>query len=453
MNISAVILAAGMGTRMKSALPKVLHNLAGKPLVWHAIQAARQASGQVPVVVIGHGGEAVRQAVGEAGLFAIQEQQLGTGHAVLQAQDTVQEKTGLVLVTSGDMPLLTPESLTALITAQQENPGPISLLTVFAQDPRGFGRILRNEAGDVQAIVEEAEATPEQLTIHELNVGAYCFSAEWLWPALQRIPVSRTGEYFLTDLVEIAAAQELAVKALVLEDPAEAIGINTRVHLAEAEALLRARINRRWMLDGVSIIDPQSTYIEPGVRIGQDTVVWPNTYLGGDTVIGKECTLGPNTWIRDSQVGDQCQIFASVVERAQLENHVDVGPFSRLRKGTHLADHVHMGNFGETKNSYLGPGTKMGHFSYIGDATIGENVNIGAGTITANYDGENKNPTVIGANAFIGSDTMLIAPLKIGEGARTGAGSVVTKDVPPGTVVVGMPARAIQKIKPKDKTK
>jgi bifunctional UDP-N-acetylglucosamine pyrophosphorylase/glucosamine-1-phosphate N-acetyltransferase len=302
----------------------------------------------------------------------------------------------------------------------------------------------------VQAVVEEAQATPEQLAIRELNTSVYCFRADWLWEALPRIPLSPKGEYYLTDLVGIAAAEGHSVQAIVQEDLNEMIGINTRVDLADAEALLRRRINRNWMLSGVTMIDPATTYIEPGVTIGQDTTIWPNTYLQGNTVIGENCSLGPNAILRDTRVGNGCRVLASVLERAILEDEVDMGPFGHLRKGAHLAQGVHMGNFGEIKNSYLGPGTKMGHFSYIGDATIGPNVNIGAGTITCNYDGEKKHATEIGAKVFVGSDTMLVAPLKLGEGSRTGAGAVVTKDVPPHTLVVGVPARAIRKLEKRD---
>jgi bifunctional UDP-N-acetylglucosamine pyrophosphorylase/glucosamine-1-phosphate N-acetyltransferase len=271
-----------------------------------------------------------------------------------------------------------------------------------------------------------------------------------LWEALRRIRLSPKGEYYLTDCIEIAVSDGLPVQALVLEDPSEAIGINTRVHLAEAENLLRHRINRQWMLDGVTLVDPENAYIEPGVAIGQDTVIWPNTYLHGDTAIGSDCTIGPNAIIHNTRIGDRCKILSSVVEGAVLEDDVSVGPFGHLRKGAHLAQGVHMGNFGEVKSSYLGPGTKMGHFSYIGDATIGSEVNIGAGTITCNYDGQRKHPTEIGANAFVGSDTMLVAPIKLGEGARTGAGSVVTKDVPAHSLAVGVPARVIRKLEKRD---
>jgi bifunctional UDP-N-acetylglucosamine pyrophosphorylase/glucosamine-1-phosphate N-acetyltransferase len=346
------------------------------------------------------------------------------------------------------MPLVSPETLNQLVAAHQKNPVVISMVTVVATDPRGFGRIVRGADGQVQAIVEEAQATPEQLTIRELNASVYCFSAEWLWPALQRIPLSPKGEYYLTDLVGLAVADGLSVQALVAEDATEMIGVNTRIHLAEAEALLRRRINQQWMLSGVTMINPEATYIEPGVTIGRDTVLWPDTYLRGETTIGADCELGPNTIICDSQVGDGCTILGSVLEGAVLEDHVEVGPYARLRKGAHLASRVHMGNFGEVKNSYLGPGSKMGHFSYLGDATIGPEVNIGAGTITCNFDGKQKHPTEVGEGAFIGSDTMLVAPVKIGAGARTGAGAVVTRDIPPYSLAVGVPARIIRKLEP-----
>jgi bifunctional UDP-N-acetylglucosamine pyrophosphorylase/glucosamine-1-phosphate N-acetyltransferase len=358
-------------------------------------------------------------------------------------------ETDLVLVTLADMPLLTEETLRRLVDAQMNNPGPFSLLTVLSDDAHGFGRVRRDSAGRVQAVVEEAQATPEQLAIRELNVSVYCFSAGWLWDALPRIPLSPKGEYYLTDLVEIAVSDGLPLQAMVCEDPTEMIGINTRIHLAEAEAALRSRVNRNWMLAGVTLIDPAATYIEPGVTIGQDTTIWPNTYLHGSTSIGQGCVIGPNTIIHDTQIGNGCRVLASVLERAVLEDHVEMGPFSHLRKGAHLAEGVHMGNFGEIKNSYLGPGSKMGHFSYIGDATIAENVNIGAGTITCNYDGERKHHTEIGAGVFIGSDTMLVAPVKLGEGARTGAGAVVTRCTARDPGRRGS-ARAIRKLEKRD---
>lgn len=449
MNTVSVILAAGQGTRMKSAQPKVLHPLCGRPLIFYALEAARQATSAPPVVIIGHGAEQVRATVGERARFAIQEPPLGTAHAVLQAEPLLRAEAEFVLVTYADMPLLRAETLSQLVERQKQNPGPLTLLTVISPEARGFGRILRDAQGNVQGIVEEALATPEQRAIRELNVGAYCFRADWLWEALKRVPLSPKGEYFLTDTVGLAVADGLSVATVLLEDLEETIGINTRVHLAEAELAMRRRINTAHMLNGVTLIDPHTTYIEPDVTIGGDTVIWPNTYLQGETHIGEACEIGPNTLVRDTRIGNRCHVRMSVLEGAVLEDEVEIGPFARLRKGAHLARGVHMGNFGEVKDSYLGPGVKMGHFSYIGNATIGANTNIGAGTITCNYDGEKKHPTWIGEEVFIGSDTMLVAPVRLGDRSRTGAGAVVTKDVPPDTLVVGMPARALRKLTPK----
>lgn len=450
MQTRAIILAAGQGTRMNSTLPKVLHPILGKPLVWYAVETALQVCSAKPVVVIGHGAQAVQQALGDRVDYVFQAQQLGTGHAVMQAAEMLQAasrqgQTELVFVTYGDMPLVSAAILTRLKEVHQTHQGPITMATVITDNPRGFGRIVRGETGQVMAIIEEAQASVEQLKIRELNPGVYCFTAEWLWQALPRIPVSPKGEYYLTDLVGIAVQDGLWVEAVPVENADEMIGINTRIHLADATTLMRRRINQNWMLAGVTMIDPDTIYIEPDVTIGRDTVIWPNTYLHGTTHIGERCDLGPNTIIRNTQVGNRCKVLASVLEGAHLEDDVDMGPFARLRKGAHLGPGVHMGNFGEVKNSYLGPGVKMGHFSYIGDATIGENVNIGAGTITCNFDGVNKHATEIGKDVFIGSDTMLVAPLKLGDRARTGAGAVVTHDVPEDTLVVGVPARPMEK--------
>ena len=446
MKVTAVLLAAGQGTRMKSRLLKVLHPVCGKPMLAYALEVASFASTEKPVVVVGKDGQAFRAFLGDTAQFVLQDPPMGTGHAVQQAEAALRGKTDLVLVTYADMPLLRPETLARLVETQKQNSGPMTLLTVRAADPRGFGRVLRNPDGRVQAIIEEAAATPEQLCIQELNVGAYCFSAGWLWQALKGIPLSKKGEYYLTDTVALAVNAGLPVQALVSDDLTEIIGINTRVHLAEAEAAMRARINRAHMLAGVTIINPTATYIDPDVTIGPDTVIWPNTYLHGNTVIGAGCSIGPDTIAEDTSVGDDCQILAAVMENAVVEDNVSIGPFARLRKGAHLCKGVHMGNFGEVKDSTLGPGTKVGHFSYLGNATIGADVNIGAGTITCNYDGVQKNSTEIGEGAFIGSDTMLVAPVKIGAHARTGAGAVVTKDVEADTLVVGVPARPIRKL-------
>jgi len=447
MKITSVILAAGQGTRMYTTLPKVLHPILGKPMIWYALQAAYQATKELPVIVVGHEADRVRQAVEGEARFVMQAERLGTGHAVQQAESLLRGKSDLILVTYADMPLVSPETLQNLIDAHRAHDGPISLLTLIADDPRGFGRIYRDPDNNVLAIVEEAQATPEQKTIRELNTGVMCFNADWLWDALTRVGLSPKGEYYLTDLVAIAVSGGKKVQAILVDNEAEMIGVNTRAHLAEAAAQIQQRINHAWMLAGVTLEDPSAAYIEPTVTLGMDTVIKPNTHLHGATEIGAACILGPNTIIHDSLLGDRCEVLSSVIEHAKLEDDVDVGPYAHLRAGAHLAQGVHMGNFSEVKNSYLGPGSKMGHFSYLGDATLGQNVNIGAGTVTCNYDGMHKHKTEIGANVFIGSDTMLVAPLKLGEGAYTGAGSVVTKDVPEDTIVVGMPARAIRKKK------
>jgi bifunctional UDP-N-acetylglucosamine pyrophosphorylase/glucosamine-1-phosphate N-acetyltransferase len=450
MKVKAVILAAGQGTRMHSSLPKVMHPLLGRPLIEYVLENAWTATGSKPVMVVGYGAQAIQQSIGERADYVLQKPQLGTGHAVQQVEPLLSGRSDLVLVLLGDMPLLKGETVERIIQAQRSHSGPITMLTIISDDSHGFGRVVRDENGNVVAIVEEAQATPEQLAIRELNASVYCFAADWLWEALRRVPISPKGEYYLTDMVEIAVAEGQSVKALILDEPEEGIGVNNRVHLSEAEAIMRARINREWMLAGVSMVDPTHTYIEPGVKIGQDTVIWPNTFLKGDTEVGEACIVGPNTIVADSRLGNRCKVIASIMEGAQIADEVDVGPFAHLRKGAQLDRGVHMGNFGEVKNSYLGPGVKMGHFSYIGDATIGPDVNIGAGTITCNYDGEKKNRTEIGAGAFIGSDTMLVAPVNIGEGARTGAGAVVTKNVADHTLAVGIPARSIRKIEKRD---
>jgi len=445
MKVSAVILAAGLSKRMKSARPKVLHPLLGRPMIEYPLEAVKDAITEKPVIIIGHGAEEVKQAVSDRAEYALQKELLGTGDAVNAARNLLDGKTDLVLVVNADLPLLKPETIRELVDLQKDNSGPLSLLTFLGNESRGFARIVRSNAGNVVEIVEEKIATPKQLTIKEFNVGIYCFASHWLWDNLKNIKLSPIGEYYLTDLIRIAAGQNLLVKALTLTNPEEAMGINDRIHLAEAEAILRRRVNEEWMLTGVSMLDPERVYIEKSVTIGRDTMLFPDVYLRGNTSIGEGCEIGPNTIITDSKVGNCCTIQMSIMEGAIVEDEVSIGPFARLRQGAHLGKGVHMGNFGEIKNSNLGPGVKMGHFSYIGDAEIGENTNIGAGVITCNFDGVKKNKTEIGANAFIGSDTMLRAPVKIGEGAYTGAGSVVTHDVPAHAVVAGVPARPLIK--------
>lgn len=440
MNLSIIILAAGQGTRMKSQLPKVLHPLAGRPIVKYVLDVATQLEPLSLALVVGYGAQHLRQVLGDEILYVEQSEQLGTGHAVLQARESSAGQAETVLVLYGDTPFITCHTLKAMLAHHIENKAAVSLLTFRPDDPTGYGRILRGESERVTGIVEHKEASPKQREITEVNSGILCFRDAWLWSHLEGLQ-PKHGEYYLTDLVESAVAEGEPVAAQAA-DATEVMGLDDRVKLAKAEVLMRQRINEGWMLAGVTLLDPASTYIEASVKIGQDTVIYPNTHLRGATAIGRDCRIGPNAIIRDSTVGNGCVIEASVVEEALVEDDVDVGPFAHLRKGAHLARGVHVGNFGEIKNSYLGPGTKVGHFSYLGDATLAANVNVGAGTITCNYDGERKHPTVIEDDAFIGSDTMLVAPVKVGKGAKTGAGAVVTRDVPPGQVVYGVPAKA-----------
>jgi len=444
MKLSTIILAAGQGTRMVSDLPKVMHPVNGKPLILYAVDTALALGSNKPVVVVGNGAEKVRKAVGDNAIFALQEKRMGTAHAVMAAEPALRDFDGLITVVAADMPLLTVETIKRMVEYQNEQDAPMTMLTVKTKDPHGFGRVLRGMGGEVRAIIEEAQASEEELRIDELNVGVYCFKSGWLWNALKKIKLSPKGEYYLTDLVSVAVDEGKTVHSILLNDEEEALGINNRVHLAEAEAIIRKRINNQHMLAGVSMIDPQQVYIEDGVKIGKDTVLHPGTRLTGSSVIGEGCEIGPNTLIHESTIGAHCHLLASVIEGAIVEDNVGMGPYCHLRKGAHLGKGVHMGNFGEVKDSHLSAGVKMGHFSYIGNAEIGEDVNIGAGTITCNFDGEHKHPTVIGEGAFIGSDTMLVAPVKIGKGAHTGAGSVVTHDVPDGETVVGVPARKLK---------
>jgi bifunctional UDP-N-acetylglucosamine pyrophosphorylase/glucosamine-1-phosphate N-acetyltransferase len=439
--LAVVILAAGEGTRMKSRLPKVLHPVAGRPMIQYALDGVAELVEEKPVLVVGFGAGLIRQELGDAVTYVLQEEQLGTGHAVLQTREELEGRADAILVLYGDMPLLSPVTLRSLVDAHETGSRVITMLTCIQEDAMGFGRILRDEGGHVLGIVEEHDASPEQLAIKELNCGIYCFDAAWLWEHVPQLALSPKGEYYLTDLVHVAVAEGRAVEAIVVDDPLETLGINDRLHLARVEGVMRQLIREALMCSGVTIIDPAATYIDADVEVGQDTIIYPNTHLLGSTRIGMNSLIGPNTIVRNSSIGDGCRLEASVIEDAIIENNVSVGPFAHLRKGAHLAEGVHMGNFGEVKNSYLGPGVKMGHFSYVGDATVGADVNIGAGTVTCNYDGVKKHPTVIEEGAFIGSDAMLVAPIRIGARARIGAGAVVTHDVPPDSTAYGVPAR------------
>ncbi len=446
MTVAAVILAAGYGTRMKSKLPKFLHPLAGRPLIEWSLQAVDELSDLRPVVVVGHARKQVQNILGERVDYCVQEELLGTGHALMQTKELLYQRADQVLVLYSDMPLLRPETLTMLTqlradsTQPQRRPTALSLLTVERIESQGFGRVVRDENGAVREIVEEVDCTPEQFAIRELNPGVYCFDAQWLWENISLLAPSPSGEYYLTDMVGIAVEKGERIET-VLAAPDETFGINDRSQLAVAAQALRQRINTAHMLSGVTIVDPTSTYIDADVIIGQDSTIYPGTHLQGRTTVAADCRIGPNSRIVDSVIGDACRVEYSVIEQARMERGSAIGPFGHLRPGAHLGEDVHMGNFGEVKNSYLGTGVKMGHFSYIGDATVGENVNIGAGSITCNFDGVSKNRTILGDDVFLGSDTLLVAPVTLGARARTGAGAVVTRDVEEDTLVYGVPAR------------
>jgi bifunctional UDP-N-acetylglucosamine pyrophosphorylase / glucosamine-1-phosphate N-acetyltransferase len=444
----AIILAAGQGTRMRSRLPKVAHKIAGRPIVRHVVECAR-AAGVDQCVVVVSGGEdaaAVRAAAGDDVRFAVQDQQHGTGHAVEQAREAAGD-ADCVLILNGDVPLVQPASLRRLMAAVAADDAPhpaapdLALLTALVP-VEAYGVLNLTPDMRITAINEtKGSEGIDRAESQYINSGQYAVRARWLWPRLARIAPAANGERYLTALAAMAHDEGNAGVAVVAEAPIEVRGINDRVHLAEAESAMRDRIRRGHMLNGVTMMDPASTFIDAGVGIGQDTTIEANTHLQGATTVGEACVIGPGAVIRDSTIGDRCVVRQSTIEESTLEAEIDVGPYSHLRPGSYLCSRVHIGNFAEVKASRLGRGTKMGHFSYIGDAEVGDDVNIGAGTITANYDGTKKSRTVIDDGAFIGSDTMLVAPVRIGRGARTAAGSVVTKDVPDGMMAIGSPAR------------
>ncbi len=436
-----IVLAAGQGKRMRSSLPKVLHPLAGRPMVRHVVEAAREAGFRRCVVVVGPEAKALRAALGDSVVFAVQPESLGTADAVAKAKEALGDAEH-VLVLNGDVPLITAETLTTLARTHEERSADLSFLTAQVTGPGEYGLVRRDGDGRVIGVVEATERDAAEGATAEINAGQYCFRASWLWERLSAVPPSSGGEYYLTLLVA-TAVDERATLVPVSAQADEVRGINDRAQLAEAEALLRQRINRRHLLAGVSLTDPATTYIDAGVTIGRDSVIEPNTYLRGRTSIGEACHIGPDSTLRDATVGDRCRIVSSTVEESTLEEEVEAGPYSHARPGSYLCAGVHVGNFAEIKSSRLGRGVKMGHFSYLGDAEVGDGTNIGAGTITCNFDGLVKHRTVIGRRAFIASDTMLVAPVSVGDGARTGAGSVVTKDVPAGALAVGAPARIV----------
>jgi len=445
--VASIILAAGKGTRMRSRLPKVIHNVCGKPMLAHVIKAAYEAGISRNIVVIGHEAEMVREAIDNSEVeWVYQSAQLGTGHAVMQAESLLAEFRGNILILCGDTPLIKPETLAQLIQAHLLSGNAATVLTALMDDPTGYGRIIRDDDGRVLKIVEHRDAAADQLKLKEINTGIYCFNSPKLFAGLKKITAVNTqGEYYLTDVLSVLRNDGESIGAVTVRDPLETMGINNRVQLAEADRIMRQNKLEQLMMEGVTIIDPQNTYINQDVVIGPDSVVYPGTIIEGICRLGEKCQIGPYTRLKDVTAGDNVIIQNSVVLESSIGHNVSVGPFAFIRPETILSDGVKVGDFVEIKKSVIGKGSKVPHLSYVGDAQIGDKVNIGAGTITCNYDGSKKWKTTIGNNAFIGSNTNLVAPVHVGNDAVIGAGSTITKNVPDGALSV---ERAKQSIYP-----
>jgi bifunctional UDP-N-acetylglucosamine pyrophosphorylase/glucosamine-1-phosphate N-acetyltransferase len=443
----AIVLAAGLGTRMKSSLPKVLHPLCGRPLLAYVLDAWTEAAATDggrprPVIVYSPVVAAVRDAFADRADSALQEDPRGTGDAVRAGLSAVPDDAAEVMVLSGDVPLITAADLGAVLDARREDDAAISIATVFSADPEHLGRVIRSEFGTVERIVEAKDATEEELAGNEINAGLYAFDAAWLRRRIGSLePSATTGELYLTELIRLAREDGRLVSAVAFDDDGRFDGINDRSQLAAAEWNLRVRRNEGHMRDGVTMRDPSTVYLDWDVTLAPDVTLEPNVILRGRTSVGEGSTIGAGSQIFDSVVGARARVWASVVESSTIEDEATVGPFSHLRPGSVVGRGAEVGNFAELKNTHLGAGSKQHHVSYLGDAEVGARANIGAGAITANYDGVRKHRTTIGDGAFIGVDTMIVAPRDIGEGARTGAGAVVTRDVPPGKLAVGVPAR------------
>lgn len=434
---TGIVLAAGKGTRMKSEQPKALQPLAGLPLTAHVLKALETAGAGNIIVVVGHMAEEVQSALGEGYQYALQAEQLGTGHACMQALSLLPPQSRLVVVAAGDSPLVTPEAIQAMIEQHLQSGAQATVATALLDNPTGYGRILRDEQGNVTGIVEEKDATQELKTIREVCTSFYVFDATILLETLPQLSnANAQGEYYLTDAIGLIAQSGGKVASWISPDPDMLMGVNTRWELAQAAARLRERLLRTLALQGVTIIDPSTTYIDAGVQVGIDTVIEPNTYLRGNTVVGSGCILGPELFLQDSTVGDHCHLFRSHILQTTIEPDVHVGPFAHLRPGTVLRAGVRVGDFVEIKNSEIGLGTKVMHLTYLGDAEVGTQSNIGAGTITCNYDGKKKHRTKIGDGVFVGSHSTLIAPLTIGNGSYIAAASPITEDVPPDSLAI-----------------
>lgn len=446
MTEAVVVLAAGKGTRMQSRVPKVLHTLCGTPMISYVIDVAKTTKCSQTILVVPKDNLEIKKVVGDSVAYSVQERPLGTGDALLSAKKLLQSHKDLIVI-SADVPLLSKDLLNSLRYTHHDTHAVATVVTAQVGSPEGFGRIIRDSKGNIEDIVEHSEASKEQLNITEINAGIYMFDTAWLWDSLSELTISKSGEVYITSLFRNACLKKHTVSDVVAIDQVAVLGINDQEHLSLAENYIRERINRTFMLQGIRMIDPKTVYIDSGVSIAKDTVIKPNTHVSGKTIIGSGCILGPNTVINNSIVGNDCVIESSYVYDSKVKNGVSIGPFSNIRSQSVLDDQVRVGNFTEIKNSQVGKSSRILHLSYIGDAEIGKDVNIGAGTITCNYDGKVKSHTKIGDGALIGSNTMIVAPVNIGIGAQTGAGSVVTKDVPPGATVIGIPARIKKEVR------
>jgi bifunctional UDP-N-acetylglucosamine pyrophosphorylase / glucosamine-1-phosphate N-acetyltransferase len=442
----AVVLAAGLGTRMRSAVPKVLHPLCGRPMLAYALDAwagtEAATTGARPVVVFSPTVAAIIDAFADRAVFALQDVPRGTGDALGAALSVVPAGATEILVLSGDVPLVTGADLDTILEARREDDAAIALASVYAAEPAELGRVVRGEFGTVERIAEARDATQDELVGNEVNAGLYAFDADWLRRRIGGLtPSVATGELYLTDLIRLAREDGRLVTAVAFDDDGRFAGINDRSQLAAAEWTLRVRLNEAHMRAGVTMRDPSTAYLDWTVELSEDVTLEPNVILRGATTVGAGSVIGAGSQLSDATIGAGVRVWASIVESSTVEDEAIIGPFSHLRPGTVVGRGAQVGNYAELKNTRLGAGSRQHHMSYLGDAEIGDHVNIGAGAITANYDGTHKHPTTIGAGAFIGVDTMLVAPVEVGEGARTGAGAVVTRDVPPGKLAVGVPAR------------
>jgi bifunctional UDP-N-acetylglucosamine pyrophosphorylase/glucosamine-1-phosphate N-acetyltransferase len=427
---------------MKSRLPKVLHPLCGRPMLAYVVDAAAAATGGGPIVVYSPATAALRDAIADAATYALQSEPRGTGDAVAAGLAAVPAGVREALVVSGDVPLVRPNLLRDLIETRRLDHAALALVAVAAIDPTGLGRVVRSDAGSVERIVEEADASDDEREIGDVNAGMYAFDVEWLRGAIGRLrPSPASGELYLTELVTLARADGRLVAALDVEDDGRLTGINDRAQLAQAEWDLRTETNTAHMRAGVTMRDPSTAWIDASVELAADVVLEPNVVLRGTTRVGRGTVVGAGSQVVDSVVGEDCLVWASVLESSEVADRVRIGPFAHLRPGSVIGPDVEIGNYAEIKNSRLGAGVRQHHMSYLGDAEVGAGTNVGAGTITANYDGTRKHRTTIGERVFLGVDTMLRAPITVGDGAKTGAGAVVTRDVPPGALVVGVPAR------------